>query len=132
MPESGTETSSEWLEELGKVVWREGEKIVAVRIASPSERFIDYRLNILGIRVWGDSCQLIAKSAAEWSTIGPRWDLPMHVPKNAEELKAAAAEPLRLTAYQYCEETPESGLAEVLDQTRDFSTEWKASVGAGV
>ena len=74
---------------------RESETIVAVRVADLSALTIDYRLNILGIRVWEHSCQLIAKTGpgAEWSTIGPRLDLPVHVPQNAEELKAGTAAP---------------------------------------
>src|SRR5208283_4657067 len=83
--------------------------------------FIDYRLNILGIRVWERSCQLIARMGKDWGTIGPRWDLPVHVPRDAEELKTAAAEPLRLTAYQYCVECPGSDLAEVLSEAKDFA-----------
>jgi hypothetical protein len=94
---------------------------VAVRDTDPAGLFIDYRLNILGIRVWEHSCQLIARSGSEWSTIGPRWDLPVHIPKNAEELKAAAAEPLRLTAYQYCAECPGSDLDEVLGEMKHFA-----------
>jgi hypothetical protein len=82
-------------------------------------------LNILGIRVWEHSCQLIARTGENWSTIGPRWDLPVQVPKGGEELKAAAAEPLRLTAYQYCAECPGSDLAEVLSETKD----WAAALG---
>jgi len=94
---------------------------VAVRDSDTAGRFIDYRLNILGIRVREHSCQLIARSGNEWSTIGPRWDLPVHVPKNAEEVKAAAAEPLRLTAYQYCAEYSGSDLDEVLSERKHFA-----------
>lgn len=116
-----TSTSSESLDEPRKCVPRENETILAVRVASPGGRFIDYRLNILGIRVWENSCQLISRSGEEWTTIGPRWDLPMHVPQNSEELRAAAAEPLRLTAYQYCADSPGSDLARMLSQVEDFS-----------
>ena len=56
--------------------------------------FIDYRLNIRGIRICEHSCQLIARSGKQWGKIGPRGHLPVHVPVNAEELKMAAAEPL--------------------------------------
>ena len=61
----------------------------------------DYRLNLLGVRVWEHSCQLIARSGQEWSTLGARWELPVHIPRSAEELKAAALDTLRMTAYQY-------------------------------
>jgi len=100
---------------------QESETIVAVKAKDLAARAIDYRLNILGVRVWEHSCQLIARSGQEWSTIGPRWDLPVHVPKDAEQLKLAAAEPLRLTAYQYCAERPGSDLAEVLGETKNFA-----------
>lgn len=52
--------------------------------------------------------------------IGPRWDLPLHVPKEHDKLKTAA-EPLRLAAYQYCAECPGSDLAEALSGTKDFA-----------
>lgn len=93
---------------------------MAVKVENFAARAVDYRLNILGIRVWEHSCQLIAKVGDEWSTIGPRWDLPVHIPKDAEELKSAAAESLRLTAYQYCAECPGSDLAEALNETKVF------------
>jgi hypothetical protein len=72
----------------------ESETIVAVKVADPAAGMIDYRLNILRIRVWEHFCQVIARSGKAWGTIGPRCDLPAHVPQNAEELKAAAAKPL--------------------------------------
>jgi hypothetical protein len=56
------------------------------------------------------------------STIGPRWDLPVRVPQDLEELKAAAADTVRLTAYQYHTERPGSDLTEVLCGTRDFDS----------
>jgi len=61
---------------------------------------IDYRLNILGIRVWEHSSPPIARSGKVWATIGPRCDWPANVPQNAEELKAAGANRLAPTAYQ--------------------------------
>jgi hypothetical protein len=99
---------------------RESETIVAVRHVDKAALFVDYRLNILGIRVWKYSCKLIVRSGNEWGTMGPGSDLPVHVPKDARELKEAAAEPLRLTAYQYCADGPDSDLAEVLSETKDF------------
>jgi hypothetical protein len=73
---------------------RESETIVAVKVADSAAGMIDYRLNILGIRVWEHSCQLIARSGKVGGTIGPRCDLPAHVSQNAGELKTAAAKPL--------------------------------------
>src|ERR1017187_720536 len=40
----------------------ENEKIRAMRVVDRAARLIDYRLNILGIRVWENACQLIAMS----------------------------------------------------------------------
>jgi hypothetical protein len=95
---------------------------MGMKVVDRAARLIDYRLNILGIRVWPDACQLIARSGAEWSPLGPRWDLPVQVPRNAEELKAAAADTLRLTAYQYNAEQPGSDLVAVLGQGRNFES----------
>ena len=94
-----------------------------MKVANATAGTIDYRLNILGIRVWENGCQLISKDAnGSWSTLGPRWDLPVQVPQNTEELKAAVADTLRLTAYQYVTERPGSDLVEVLRRAVDFQT----------
>lgn len=94
-----------------------------MKVANATAGTIDYRLNIIGVRVWEDACQLISKDAnGSWSTLGPRWDLPVHVPRNNQELKAASADTLRLTAYQYVTEKPGSDLVEVLARTVDFQT----------
>jgi hypothetical protein len=96
--------------------------IMGMRVVDRVGRVIDYRLNILGIRVWENACQLIARSGGEWSALGPRWDLPVHVPRNADELKDAVADTLRLTAYQYNAERPGSDLVEVLSKARNFES----------
>jgi hypothetical protein len=36
-----------------------------MKVADAVARTIDYRLNILGIRVWENSCQLVARSSGE-------------------------------------------------------------------
>ena len=83
---------------------------------------IDYCLHILGIRVWEKSCQLIAKDRGEWTTIGPKWDLPIEIPKDAKSLKGADADTLRLTAWQYEQEHPGTDMREVLSQRKDFAS----------
>jgi|SRR5579871_2255700 len=93
-----------------------------MRVANASEGFIDYRLNILGIRVWRNRCQLIAENGKGWIPLGPRWDLPIQVPRNAEELKAVGLDALRLTAYQYGLQVPGSDLVEVLGGKKDFAS----------
>jgi hypothetical protein len=93
-----------------------------MRIVHGEGSFIDYRLNLLGIRASASWCQLIAKSFGEWSGIGPRWDLPITIPGSPDELKVAAVDTLRLTAYQYDMERPGSDLSLVLALQKDFQT----------
>jgi hypothetical protein len=95
------------------------------------EGWIGYRLNILGIRVWPDKCQLVAKSGTEWVTLGPPRPLPVQVPRNAEELARAAYDPLLLTAYQYIAGTPDSDLAEMLAQRKGFATALASAPATG-
>lgn len=91
-----------------------------MRIVDLEARTIEYRLNLLGIRVWEHRCQLIAKGDGHWNALGPQRQLPIHSPSNIPELIEAADDPLRLTAYQYVLERPCSDLREVLNQTKDF------------
>jgi hypothetical protein len=93
-----------------------------MKIVNRTEGWIGYRLNILGIRVFEDSCQLAAIGCGNWSTLGARWDLPVHVPETSEELKLAASDTLRLTAYQYVMANPGSDLADVLAKRKDFAS----------
>ena len=81
---------------------------------------IDYCLQLLGIRVWASSCQLIAKGDGNWGPLGPKWDLPIDIPQNAQALKAASSDTLRLTAWQYMNEHPGTDIFEVLAQRKDF------------
>jgi len=92
-----------------------------MKVVNRPEGWIGYRLNILGIRVWENDCQLVAKIGGDrWETIGPRRTLPVHIPQTVEELKAAAADSLRTTAYQYVTVQKEADLVEVLCQQKDF------------
>jgi len=92
-----------------------------MRVVDKNGRTIDYRLNILGVRVWEHSCQLISKGSEGWTALGPRWDLPVQVPRNDDELKMASADTVRLTAYQYDAERPGSDIVAVLNRSKDFS-----------
>lgn len=92
-----------------------------MKIVQPAASTIDYRLNILGIRVWKNACQLIAKSGADWSTVGAQRELPVHVPRNSEELRSASSDTVRLTAYQISVEQPGSDIAAVLDGSKAFA-----------
>lgn len=92
-----------------------------MKVVNLAERWIGYRLNILGIRVWKENCQLVAKiSGDRWETIGPRRTLPVHIPQNVEQFKDAATDSLRITAYQYAAFPNKSDLVEVLSQQKDF------------
>jgi hypothetical protein len=75
-------------------------------------------LNILGISVWQDRCQLVAKDqAGNWAPLGPAKALPIFLPQDPSEIEGDA---LLLTAYQYEMERPGSDLRATLAQTRDF------------
>jgi hypothetical protein len=93
-----------------------------MKVVNRRERWIGFRLNILGIRVWEDSCQLVAVNQGHWVTLGPRWNLPVHVPETTEELKAAVFDTLRLTAYQYVNQNPGTDLADLLSCRKGLET----------
>lgn len=101
-----------------------------MKVANTETQSIDYRLNILGIRVFADTCQLIAKSSDEWTSLGPDAPLPVQVPLNADELKAAAADTLRLTAYQFHLENPGSDIVDVLSKSKDFAAAMASTLTA--
>lgn len=101
-----------------------------MRIVNPKDRCIDYRLNLLGIRIWEDGCQLIAKRDDGWTTIGPGWDLPIIVPISASEVNAASGLTLHLTAYQYDMEHPGSDLRAILSREKDFDAALAANGAA--
>jgi len=93
---------------------------------------IDYRLNLLGIRICQDGAQLIAKwRDKEWTTIGPMRSLPLRVPMTPTELSAGANDTLRLTAYQYEMECPGSDIRAVLALEKNFESAMETSVAAG-
>lgn len=92
-------------------------------VISKEEGWIGFRLNILGVRVWGNNtCNLVARTGTEWMILGPARDLPLEVPRDAEELSNAAHDPLLITAYQYMETYPDADLAALLSKTKDFDT----------
>ena len=91
-----------------------------MKVVNRAEGWIGYRSNILGIRVWENDCQLVAKIGGDrWETIGPRRTLPVHIPQTIED-KAATADSLRTTAYQYVTGHKEADLVEVLCEQKDF------------
>lgn len=89
-----------------------------MRVVNKLERYVSYRLNILGIRVWEDRCHLVARNRdGEWMQLGRAHSLPVRLPQDPAEIDA---DPLLLTAYQYDLERPGSDLRDVLSQTRAF------------
>ncbi len=89
------------------------------RSADEAARHIDYCLHLLGIRVWKEACQLIAKVDKGWVTIGPQRDLPVELP--AEALAAAAGDGFILTVWQYEQEHPGTDIREVLTGKKTFA-----------
>lgn len=99
-------------------------------IASSNELhqlYIDYRLNILGLRVWKDACQLISKNGRDWGTLGPAHSLPITIPVSPNETTEDWVDELRMTAYQFQFEYPDSDLVDVLTKKKDFSEAWKSA-----
>lgn len=110
---------------------RKDERIVAMRVVNGREGWIGFRLNILGIRVSeAGYCQLVGKNEGRWVTLGPWRNLPVQVPRTAEELSEAASDPLRLTAFQYTSEHPDTDLPELLAKTKTFDSALLDDVGA--
>jgi len=54
--------------------------------------------------------------------MGPARGLPVAVPTNADELLSVVNDPMLLTAYQYMAEYPDSDLAALLSERKDFET----------
>jgi hypothetical protein len=85
--------------------------------------YIEYRLNLLGVRVTATNCQLVARSPGtteSWETIGPKRPLPLEIPTRSESLQSGSADALRVTVWQYDIECPGSDIREVLSQRNDF------------
>ena len=84
---------------------------------APFGKPTDYLLNLLGIRVWKDECQLISWSGEEWVAIGPRHRLPLEMPVDLSQ-----ADGLLLTAIQFDYAHPEAGLLDRLCAARGGSS----------
>lgn len=93
-----------------------------MRVVDRQKQSIDYRLNLLGVRVQGGFCQLVAKSGDAWVTIGPKGTLPLEIPTDPTTLPLYATDTLRVTAYQYPMQHPGSDLREILALRKDFQS----------
>ena len=94
----------------------------ALRVVDPEKVYIDYHLNLLGIRVTKEYCQLISRGEGEWDTLGSKCPLPVQFPKTSELSEVAAADTLRVTAWQFERAFPNSDLRALLSQALDFDT----------
>jgi len=86
------------------------------------ERFIDYHLSHLGLRVSEKQCQLVARTEGRWEVQGVSCSLPVEVPSDAASLTAAANNVIALTAWQYDLECPGSDIRDVLSGRKEFAT----------
>lgn len=67
------------------------------------EGYTEYTLNILGIRVWKDRCQLIGRNGNKWLPLGMSKPLPL-----------SASDEILPTARRIKAEHPDSDILEVL------------------
>jgi hypothetical protein len=93
-----------------------------VRIVDRAAQQIDYHLNILGVRVWRNSCQLSARAEGNWTSIGPKRNLPIDIPRYEQSLQAAGSDTLLLTAWQYEQAHPGRDIRAVLSGKLKFDT----------
>ena len=93
-----------------------------LRIINRETQQIDYRLNILGVRVWKSACQLIARGQGDWVSVGPKRSLPIDIPGDTLSLQDAASDTLRITAWQYEQEHPGTDIRAVLSGEKDFDS----------
>jgi hypothetical protein len=95
-----------------------------MRVVKAQDGYVDYRLHILGIRVWRGCAQLIAKDGESWDPFGFRHPLPIKVPASTEELPVAAGDTLRLTGWLYDQENPGSDIRDMLLQQKNLLDYW--------
>jgi hypothetical protein len=100
-----------------------------MRVVNKKEQYIGYRMNLIGVRVYRDCCELVAHIDREWVPIGPPRALPVALPDDAEQIRSDA---LLATISQYERETPVSDLRDVLMRRKAFSEALEDSFGAAV
>ena len=88
-----------------------------MRVANKLEQCIGYRLNVIGVRIYRDYCQLVGRVDSEWKTIGPPRALPVTLPDDPGEVNGDA---LLTTIWQYEHERPGTDLLAVLARRKDF------------
>jgi hypothetical protein len=101
-----------------------------MKIVSSKTATIDYRTHRnFGLRVWKDCCQIIAPLGSEWMAVGPRLQLPLEVPRHAEDFlrNKDVSNPLSATAFRYELEQPGSDLVAVLEKDKTFEKALQAA-----
>lgn len=89
-----------------------------MRVPDRNSGCVGYRLNIIGVGVWKDYCQLLAKDRfGVWQPFGPTRPLPVVVPADPAGIMS---DPLLLTAYHYNKEHPGSDLIALLARHKVF------------
>jgi hypothetical protein len=83
-------------------------------------------MNLIGIRVFRNFCQMMAHIDSEWEPVGSPRALPVEVPDDAEHIRSDA---LLATISQYDKEIPGSDLKDVLARRRDFHAALEDSYG---
>lgn len=74
-------------------------------------------MNVIGIQVYRDYCQLVGRVDGEWETMGPPRPLPVEPRAGADP---ALSDTLVATICQYDSERPGSDLLDVLARRKDF------------
>jgi hypothetical protein len=89
-----------------------------MRTVNKQKGYIAYTLNILGIRIYAATCQMIAKQGCAWVAIGADRLLPVEIPDAADN---AAGDPLIMTVCQLRAAFPDSDLIDLLTGRRQIS-----------
>jgi hypothetical protein len=74
-------------------------------------------LNLIGIRVYRNYCQLVSRIGGEWMPIGPPRSLPLTISSDPEHIRNDA---LLATVDQYEREWPGSDLTDLLTQRKSL------------
>jgi hypothetical protein len=89
-----------------------------MRFVDRREGYIAYTLNILGIKVFSGSCQLIARHGDDWVEIGVQRMLPLDL---SDATANGTSDPVVLTIMQYHSVCPHDGLMDVVQGKKNFS-----------
>lgn len=94
-----------------------------MRLVNRRSSFIDYRPHRRpGVRVWKDRCRIIVRVGSDWAEVGPQLELPLEVPRSIDDFRPTedVSNVVRVAAFRYELEEPESDLIEVLQKEKLF------------